>query len=209
MQSEQINELATALALAQGEIEGAVKDSANPYFKSKYADLHAVKEACREPLAKNGLSVVQPTIMIDGKICLCTILMHKSGQWIKGITPLVYAKSDAQAIGSAMTYFRRYAFCSMIGVSQFDDDGEQAMNRNEKASNSNINTPTFNDLHTALVTILGEDKCSNLSKFLRSFSKKIKAPEAAIISSAVGSEGQLNKFRINFEEWLEKNKQLS
>src|SRR6186713_1151843 len=102
MQSESINELAEALAKAQGEIEGASKDAKNPFFKSKYADLHSVMECAKLPLMTNGLSVVQPTQMIDGQLSLVTILMHKSGQWIKGIMPLILVKQDPQAIGSAM-----------------------------------------------------------------------------------------------------------
>lgn len=92
MQSEQINELAEALSKAQGMIEGAAKDSKNPFFKSSYADLHSVMACAKEPLASNGLSVVQPTTVIDGQLCLVTTLMHKSGQWIKSVMPIVLAK---------------------------------------------------------------------------------------------------------------------
>lgn len=124
--SEQINELAAALALAQAEICGAKKDSANPFFKSKYADLASVTEACKEPLTKNGLSVVQVLLNEDNKVGCETQLNHKSGQWIRGKFLLTPTKGDPQAAGSAVTYARRYALAAMVGVVQEDDDANKA-----------------------------------------------------------------------------------
>lgn len=132
MQSESINELAEALSKAQGMIEGATKDSTNPFHKSKYADLHSVLACAKEPLAQNGLSVVQPTQIINGQLCLITILMHKSGQWIKGIVPIITDKTDPQTVGKAFTYYRRYAYSSLLNISQYDDDAEEAMQRELK-----------------------------------------------------------------------------
>jgi len=130
-QSEQINELATALAKAQGQITGALKDSSNPFFKSKYADLASCWEACRKQLSDNGLSVVQPTDVIDGHIVVRTILAHSSGQWISGILP-VKAKDDGpQAQGSGITYARRYALAAIVGLAQIDDDAEAAQGRHD------------------------------------------------------------------------------
>ncbi len=71
--SPEINELAAALAKAQGEMGGALKDSANPFFKSKYADLSSVWEACRAPLAKYGLSIVQIPSFQRGDVPLFTV----------------------------------------------------------------------------------------------------------------------------------------
>jgi len=131
--SETINELATALSLAQSEIEGAVKDSANPFFKSKYADLASVWDAIRAPFAKNGLSVVQgPEVVFyaEGRVSvLCTRLMHKGGQWIESQIPLEPIKNDPQGVGSAITYMRRYALQAMAGVAPEDDDGNHASGR--------------------------------------------------------------------------------
>lgn len=132
MQSESINELAEALAKAQGMIDGASKDSVNPFHKSKYADLHSVLMCAKEPLALNGLSVVQPTQIINGQLCLITILMHKSGQWMKGIVPIITDKTDPQTVGKAFTYYRRYAYSSLLNISQYDDDAEEAMQRELK-----------------------------------------------------------------------------
>ena len=109
MHSDQINELMDALSKAQLTMRGALTDSLNPYFKSKYADLSNVWEACREPLTRNGLSIAQVMQPIDGKLCLVSILGHKSGQWIKSLLPIKTSKDDIQALGSAITYSRRYA----------------------------------------------------------------------------------------------------
>lgn len=127
MQSEQIAELATALAKCQGEMSFAVKDSINPHFKNRYADLASVWDAIRIPLSRNGLSVTQ-TIDIQGeKTVLISTLMHTSGQWIKSIIPVLCAQSTSQALGSGLSYARRYALAALVGCVQDDDDGEASM----------------------------------------------------------------------------------
>jgi len=127
--SESINELATALAKAQGQMTGAMKDAANPFFKSKYADLSSVWDACRKPLSDNGLAILQSPQADGVKVSVETLLTHTSGQWIKD-TLSVSAKDDSpQAVGSAITYLRRYALQSFAGVAPEDDDGEAAQGR--------------------------------------------------------------------------------
>lgn len=134
MQSENINELLSALSKAQGKINGAKKDKSNPYFKSSYADLHSVWGACRQVLSDNGLSVVQTMLMVEGALNLVTILGHSSGQWIKSFLPVNTQKSDPQSLGSAITYMRRYSLAAIVGVApeEDDDDGESAMEREKK-----------------------------------------------------------------------------
>lgn len=134
--SEQINEIATALAKAQGEITGALKDSANPFFKSKYADLASCWDACRGPLSANGLAVVQiPGISEDAtRMVLETRLMHSSGQWISSLLPIHPKDESPQAMGSALTYARRYALTAMVGVAQVDDDGNAASGKSNPVS---------------------------------------------------------------------------
>lgn len=124
--SEQINELAVALSKAQGAIKGAIKDTANPFFKSKYADLSSVWEACRSQLAANGLAVVQTPCQGEAGITVETMLMHSSGQWVSNQFTMPVAKADAQAVGSAITYARRYALAAMVGIAPEDDDGNSA-----------------------------------------------------------------------------------
>ena len=83
--SPTIAELAKALSAAQGEVEGAVKGKANPAFRSKYADLAAVWDACREALTKHGLAIVQsPGPCADGRMEMTTMLAHASGEWMRG-----------------------------------------------------------------------------------------------------------------------------
>lgn len=126
LQSEQINELMTALAKAQGVMKPAIKDSTNPHFKSQYADLASVWEACREALSSNGLSVVQILDFAGEKQVLVTILGHSSGQWIKSIIALPIQRPGPQELGSCLSYTRRYSLAAMVGVFQDDDDGERA-----------------------------------------------------------------------------------
>ena len=126
MQSENINELAAALAKAQGEIINPLKDSDNTYFKSKYADLSAVLEVCRGPLSKNGLAVIQFPDIVEEKPVLTIIITHSSGQWIKTSAILPLHKPGAQEVGSCITYFRRYSLAAILGIYQEDDDAETA-----------------------------------------------------------------------------------
>lgn len=122
MKSETIGKLAEALAKAQGMMEFAKKDSTNPHFKSKYADIASVIDAVRECLSKNNLSYVQ----YEEDDHLVTLLMHSSGEWISGKMKLLMGKQDMQGKGSALTYARRYGLASMVGIAQDDDDGNQA-----------------------------------------------------------------------------------
>lgn len=131
-QSEQIGELAKALSVAQGKITGALKDSANPFFKSKYADLASVWDACRGPLSDNGLAVVQHTESDDSGVYVITVLAHSSGQWMRSRLRLTPKDSTPQGMGSAITYGRRYALAAAVGVAQIDDDGNAASGRDSK-----------------------------------------------------------------------------
>lgn len=162
-QSEEIGELAKALAQAQGEILPALKDSANPFFKSRYADLSSVWSACRPALTKYGLSVVQLGEEGVDSIMLVTMLMHSSGQWIKSRMPISlilpektdkYGKlqasrrMDAQEIGSALTYFRRYSLAAIAGVCPEDDDGNAATRPQSAPNVQKITRESADELHT-------------------------------------------------------------
>jgi len=127
--SESIAEIADALAKAQGEMEGALKSASNPFFKSKYPDLASVREACVPYLSKYSLAVLQSPTADGAKVSVETLLMHASGQWVKD-TLTVTAKDDSpQAVGSAITYLRRYALQAFAGVAPEDDDAEAAQGR--------------------------------------------------------------------------------
>lgn len=128
--SDEVNELYGALAKAQGEFRMAQKDSNNPFFKTKYADLAEIVNASRAALSKNGLSVTQPILTTaDGAAILKTILGHSSGQWISSTMKILPAKNEAQALGGYITYIKRYAYGAIVGVvtGDEDDDGETAM----------------------------------------------------------------------------------
>jgi hypothetical protein len=137
-QSESIANLTLALSIVQGKMSHAVKDSANPFFKSKYADLESVWGACRELLFANGLAVMQfPGLYTDQSMSLTTIISHKSGEWISQEMSVPVTKPDAQGAGSALTYMRRYALAAVVGVVQADDDGNAA-SLNSGAVSGNI-----------------------------------------------------------------------
>jgi len=126
-----IDKLATALSKAQGVMKSAKKDSSNPYFKSKYADLSSVWEVIRKPLSDNELSIIQ---LVNGDI-LDTILAHSSGQFIKSSIAIKSKDNTAQSMGSAITYARRYALSSLVGVvADEDDDGNAASKKEDKGS---------------------------------------------------------------------------
>lgn len=134
--SEQIDQLATALAKSQSEMDFATKNSKNPFFKSNYADFESIVSASRPSLTKYGLSVTQiPTTIIHENSdqisnisWLSTILMHSSGQWIRSDMPYNPPKSDVQSLSSYNTYLKRMCYTSIVGVvTSDDDDGEAAV----------------------------------------------------------------------------------
>lgn len=133
--SEAINELATALAKAQASMGPAIKGAKNPHFRSSYADLSSVVEAIREPFTSNGLAWVQaPSLDADtGLVTVTTRIIHSSGQWVEASVSAMPGRGKAdlspQAVGSAVTYLRRYGLQAMAGVPSADDDGEAAMGR--------------------------------------------------------------------------------
>lgn len=131
--SHTITKIAAALLKAQSEMGNATKDSVNPFFKSKYADLNSVREASIPILNKNGISAIQPMVNIDGKNFIKTMLLHDSGEYISGITEVIYSKqNDAQAQGSGITYARRYGLQSLVNIGSEDDDGNKASEPSKK-----------------------------------------------------------------------------
>lgn len=134
--SPTIGKLADALAKAQAEMEGAAKDSTNPHFRSKYADLASLREACR-PLSKYGIAHVQLPQAEGARVTVTTILIHSSGEWIASDLGLTAGQNTPQAVGSALTYGRRYGLAAMAGIAptdETDDDGEAAEPRNAPPS---------------------------------------------------------------------------
>ncbi len=121
------DKLFAALALAQGEIQSAIADKENTHFNFKYADLDACWEACRLPLSKNELAIIQlPQVGENNAVTMVTILGHSSGQSISSTYTMFPDKTTPQGIASCMTYLRRYMLCAMVGISQEDDDANRA-----------------------------------------------------------------------------------
>ena len=123
-----IGQLVEALAKAQGEMKGAAKDATNPHFRSKYPTLASVCDAC-DPLAKHGIAYLQPTRADGVHVTVTTMLAHSSGEWIAQDLTLTAGSATPQAVGSAITYGRRYGLAAMVGIAPEDDDGELAEGR--------------------------------------------------------------------------------
>lgn len=120
--SDCIAELAKSLAAAQLEVENAGKNAANPHFRSRYADLAEVLNTVRPVFAKHGLSFVQMPSYAAPNASVETLLLHSSGEFISGNCSMPVSRHDAQGVGSAITYLRRYSLAAMAGISQEDDD---------------------------------------------------------------------------------------
>jgi hypothetical protein len=145
IQSETIGKLAEALARAQAVIENAKKESDNPFFKSKYADLSSIWEACRKPLTDNGLSIVQSPVFLTehpDMVGLDTRLCHSSGEWLEGRIVMKPVKSDPQSYGSCLTYLRRYSLQSFISIcAEVDDDGNAATGKKTNTKHDGAKQP--------------------------------------------------------------------
>jgi len=118
--------IAKALAAAQTEMGKALKQSDNPHFRSKYADLGNVIEACLPALNKNGIAVFQTLSENEFGRSMVTRLIHESGEYLEVPVPLIVGKQDMQGLGSAITYARRYGLMSAAGIAPEDDDGNAA-----------------------------------------------------------------------------------
>ena len=170
-QSNVIGALAAALSKVQGAMVGAVKDSSNPFYKSRYADLSSVWDACRVQLAANNLCVIQTTAEAADGAVLITTLAHSSGEWIRSVLPIKVKDNSPQAQGSGMTYARRYALAAIVGVSQIDDDAEAAQGRTapKKVSTDlleQINScKTVDSLTSLYKAISTDDRVASVSSF--------------------------------------------
>lgn len=168
--SDSLAQIGAALAVAQGQIQGAKKDSSNPFFGSKYADLAAVWEVIRKPLSDNNLAVVQ-TVRVEHArsenkdvqvlanaigdmagppaVIVTTLLIHSSGEWISEETTMWPKDGGPQAIGTCTSYARRYALAAMVGVYQVDDDAEAATDHEQEHEVNTLLDETVIALKTA------------------------------------------------------------
>jgi hypothetical protein len=134
--------LFAALSAAQGEIENAAKNAANPHFKSKYADLAEVLNTVRPVFARHGLSLTQSTEFDGSLVSVVSLVAHKDGGYLTATASCVPAKTDAQGIGSATTYLRRYSAAAVAGIAQEDDDGQAAAHNGRPLTEAFAASPT-------------------------------------------------------------------
>lgn len=159
--SKDLNELATALAKAQSEMENASLNKVNPHFKSKYADLAEIIDTTRGVLAKHGLSVTQTTEIREASLVLVTTLLHTSGQSLRGEYPLPMVIDKPQAMGSALTYARRYSLAAICNISAEEDDDANAA----QAEGKNVSPITQAQLKQ--IIDLADDVGADKAKFCR------------------------------------------
>lgn len=148
--SAQINEIVGALAKAQGAINNPAKKGVNPHFNSKFADLSMGINAIREGLSVNGLAVIQSTRMQGDVLMLDTRLAHSSGQWFEAEYPVCKLPAQPQAIGSALTYARRYSLFGIVGIAGEDDDGNAANETQTPAPMALVDSDQFARLKRGL-----------------------------------------------------------
>jgi hypothetical protein len=132
-----MEQLAKALSAAQAEFGTVPQSGMNPFHKSKYSTIEDYVNAAKPILAKHGLSISQAPNLLEGQFVLTTILMHQSGEHLVSNQPIFSAKQDAQSMGSAITYARRYAYGAVLGMASgdFDDDGNAATAKPTKQAN--------------------------------------------------------------------------
>lgn len=167
--SENIDALATALALAQAEMTNAAYNKVNPGFKSRYADLAAIREVTLPALNKNGLALIQTTQFAEGRLMLVTRLAHKGGQWIEGTYPIAISDKP-QVMGSALTYARRYAWAALCGITAEEDDDAEVASKTKSNGNGHEAPITSEQLKTLRVAINEVDADEAL------FTKYLKVP---------------------------------
>ena len=159
--SSTILKIAPALLKAQRKMGTAVKDAKNPFYKSKFADLNSVREAVLPALHEEGVIALQPTVVVEGRQYVRTLLLHESGEFLASDTEVLCAKqNDPQALGSAISYARRYSLQSFMNVGAEDSDAEGAMNRTpHKATASKVELmPGIPHIETVAATPPAEEQ---------------------------------------------------
>src|SRR3546814_496350 len=177
-------ELFDAIAAAQGEIENASKNAANPHFKSKYADLAEILNTTRPVFAKHGLSLSQFPGFDGALASVTTLIAHKSGGYITAVASCVPAKTDAQGIGSATTYLRRYSAAAAAGIAQEDDDGNAAAHNGKPKAVSNADQAKAESFREAIEAATDDIELGKIGKEISgSYSRRISAADVFLTST--------------------------
>lgn len=159
LKSDSIAKIMPALVKAQSEMSQPKKDSDNPFYKSKYADLSSILEACQPALNANDICIIQPITRENDKSMVETLLFHSSGEFIGCLTEIKNTKpNDPQAEGSGITYARRYGLQSLLGLSAVDDDGNKASNLTPE------NKPSYKQTKEQPKLEVKNDKVTNITK---------------------------------------------
>jgi len=219
--SDAINEIALAMAKAQGTMKPAAKDAKNPFYNSYYSDISSIWESIRIPLSTNGITVLQDVTNAEKGIAIVTRLCHSSGQWIEfGPLTVPLSKQDAHGIGSAISYAKRYALSAAVGVvsSDEDDDGNSAIDRsNPKVKelknakivdldneDSKLNKEQLNDIMEGTKKIDNEcfENCLNWMKKAFNTQDFAQLPQKAYqpIMKAIKNNIEMNKQKVTVNE---------
>lgn len=206
--SATLAEIAKALCKAQGEMRNAPKDTVNPFFKSHYADLAACWDMLRPVLSKNGLCVTQITKAQPEGTILITLLLHSSGEWIRGTYPINPKDASPQSLGSAITYAKRYALQAITGLSSEDDDGN--------AASKSFNTPLKQTSHQSTGNTAGYDKRTSEKMAgtvsdaqlhrLHAIAKKSQwlAPDVKMYLAQIGLDSEANLNQMQYKDLCDK-----
>lgn len=154
-------ELFAAISVAQGKIENATKNAQNPHFRSNYADLAEVLNTVRPVFSEEGLSIIQSTEFDGELVSVSTVIAHKSGGYVTSRASCKPAKTDAQGVGAATTYLRRYSAAAIAGIAQEDDDGNSAAHSGKPSQSSLVS-----EKQAASIADYLESTGSDVPKFL-------------------------------------------
>lgn len=165
--SESIVELAKALAAAQGELANASKNAKNPHFRSAYADLGEILNVIRPVFAKHGLGIMQMPDYEQGIVTVETLITHSSGEYISSQTRLPVGKQDAQGVGGAITYARRYSLAAVAGIGQEDDDGNSAVGHGQQQRQAPAQQSKPLNIDKAVEAIRSAGDADTINKFVQ------------------------------------------
>jgi hypothetical protein len=177
IKSESISALSASLAKAQGELENASKNANNSHFKSRYADLAELLNTVRPVLSKHGLAVIQMPSFDSGVVSIETLLTHSSGEYVSSICSAPVTKQDAQGVGSAITYLRRYSLAAFCGIAQEDDDGNEATEPKKPQLEPKKPQPLNNEQIDHFINIM--EMAVNAEQLKQAFDAAIKSAKQA------------------------------
>lgn len=201
--SESILKIAPALLKAQRSMQAALKQASNPHFGSKFADLTSVIEVAQPALNDNGIVFLQPLSFHENRVCVTTILMHESGEWISDVLEVPLSKQDAQGLGSATTYGRRYGLQAFIGIKAVDDDGNAASEPvQQKAEIKKFPAPkNLTQALTASVSFITEEQ---RLYFIESATKRGKSKNDIVVALKAAGINKTNEIpAVDYDSWVD------